>query len=164
MTRTDYRPGGRPFTGRKMLVTVLAFFGVIIAVNGVMTYLAIRDFRGVVVNSSYVASQDFNAYHARFEAQRARGWQVDVHAAGGAPALVVRDASGEPIRGLTIAATALRVTDAHADVSLTLAETAPGVYAARNALAPGRWDIEIAAEGRGPRYAARYPLMIEPRP
>lgn len=163
MRGTDYRPGGRPFTGRKMLVTVLTFFGVIVAVNGVMAYLAIRDFRGVVVNSSYVASQDFNAYHARFAAQRARGWQVEAYAADGAPALVVRDASGEPIRGLTIAATALRVTDAHDDVTLTLAETAPGVYATQSALAPGRWDIEIAAEGRGPRYAARYPLLVEPR-
>jgi nitrogen fixation protein FixH len=163
MTRTDYRPGGRPFTGRKMLVAILAFFGVIIAVNGVMAYLAVRDFRGVVVNSSYVASQDFNAYHARFAAQLARGWQVDVHASDGAPALVVTDASGEPIRGLTIAATALRVTDAHADVTLTLAETAPGVYATDIALAPGRWDIEIAADGHGPRYAARYPLLVEPR-
>jgi nitrogen fixation protein FixH len=52
---------GRQFTGgtwRRMV----AFFGVVIAVNLTMARLAIGSFGGVVVENSYVASQKFNGW------------------------------------------------------------------------------------------------------
>ena len=39
---------------------MLAFFGVIIAVNVVMATLASTSWTGLVVENSYVASQEFN--------------------------------------------------------------------------------------------------------
>lgn len=55
----DYRPGGAPWTGRRMLITMLLFFGVIIAVNMTMLYLALTNFTGLVVKNSYVAGLTF---------------------------------------------------------------------------------------------------------
>jgi nitrogen fixation protein FixH len=50
----------REFTGRHMLMIMLAFFGVIITVNVVMARFAMTSWTGLVVENSYVASQQFN--------------------------------------------------------------------------------------------------------
>lgn len=157
---TDYRPGGSPWTGRKMLITMLAFFGVIIAVNLVMAYLAVKNFRGVLVDSGYVASQDFNADTARLAEQAARGWKIEASAVGGAPMLAFRHPDGAPITGLSLTVRALRSTDQRADRSLTLVETGPGLYAANERLNPGMWKLAFIAEGEGPRYASTVDLFV----
>ncbi len=53
-------PQPKPFTGRHMLFAMLAFFGVIIAVNLTMAVFATKSWTGLVVKNSYVASQAFN--------------------------------------------------------------------------------------------------------
>lgn len=58
MTAQTDKP--KEFTGRHMLAIMLAFFGVIIAVNGVMATFATRSWSGLVVENTYVASQQFN--------------------------------------------------------------------------------------------------------
>jgi nitrogen fixation protein FixH len=158
---TDYRPGGSPWTGRKMLITMLGFFGVIIAVNLIMAYLAVKDFRGVLVDSGYVASQDFNADQARLAEQAARGWQIEARAVGGAPMLQFRHPDGSPITGLALTVRALRSADGRADRSLTVVETGPGLYAANESLVPGQWKLAFIAEGDGPRYASTLDLFVQ---
>jgi len=160
---TDYRPGGRPFTGRRFLLTVIAFFAVIFIANGAMVWFSLTNFRGVVVKSSFVASQDFNAGKARADAQAARGWRTAVAADQGAPVLSLRDRDGAPLAGLRVTARALRPLDIHFDRDLTLREIRPGDYAAAEPLPPGQWRIAFAVEGAGARYAASLPLMVEAR-
>jgi nitrogen fixation protein FixH len=65
----------REFTGRHMLISMIAFFGVIIAVNLFMTRMAIKSFGGRVVENSYVASQNFNRWLAAADRQVAMRWQ-----------------------------------------------------------------------------------------
>lgn len=157
---TDYRPGGSPWTGRKMLIAMLAFFGVIIAVNLTMAWLAVNNFRGVEVDSGYVASQDFNADRARLAEQAARGWQIEARAIGGAPLMQFRRADGTPITGLALTVRALRSADGRADRAIALVETGPGLYVANEALAPGQWKLAFIAEGDGPRYASTVELFV----
>ena len=57
-----------------MLSIMLAFFGVIIAVNVVMATLASTSWTGLVVENSYVASQEFNRKAEESRAQAALGW------------------------------------------------------------------------------------------
>jgi nitrogen fixation protein FixH len=163
MRSSDYRPGGRPFTGRKFLYVMLGFFGVIFAANFAMAYFALSNFRGVVVDSGYVASQHFNADEAELEAQAARGWRFDVSAPGASPMVAIRDRDGAPLQGLSVAATALRPLDEREDAALDMIETAPGLYAAQQTLAPGRWKLALTAEGIGPRYATVIEFYVEPR-
>ena len=59
------------FTGRHMAAIMLAFFGVVIAINFTMATLAETTFGGTVVDNSYVASQSFNAW---LRAGRQLGW------------------------------------------------------------------------------------------
>src|SRR5690606_10441379 len=65
----------REFTGRHMLLVMVAFFGVIITVNVTMAVLATRSWTGLVVGHTYVASQEFNERTERGRAQMALGWQ-----------------------------------------------------------------------------------------
>lgn len=159
---TDYRPAGSPWTGRKMLAAMLGFFGVIIAVNLTMAYLAVKDFRGTLVDSGYVASQDFNADRARLEAQKARGWTIEASTIGGAPLMRFSHPDGRPITGLSLTVRAMRTADQRADRSLGLVETGPGLYAANESLAPGQWRLAFIAEGEGPRYASVIDLFVKP--
>ncbi|MEQ8500402.1 MAG: FixH family protein [Sneathiellaceae bacterium] len=57
--------GGRPLTGRRVLAYLLAFFLLIIAVNGVMAAIATGSFRGVVAENGYVESLRFSAFEKR---------------------------------------------------------------------------------------------------
>jgi nitrogen fixation protein FixH len=163
MRSSDYKPGGRPFTGRHFLYVIVAFFGVVFAANFAMAWFALSNFRGVIVDSGYVASQSFNADEAQLEAQAARGWSFEVTAPGGAPMAAIRDAEGAPISGLAMEAIALRPLDEREDAALTMIETAPGLYAAQESLAPGRWKLDLIAEGVGPRYATVIEFYVEPR-
>lgn len=160
--RSDYAPRGRPFTGRKMLLTILAFFGVIIAANGALTFFALTNFHGVVVDSGYVASQHFNETRAAAEAQAARGWAVSVAEEGGAPSLSLRGPDGAALTGLLVQAKALRTLDARLDRALTLRETAPGVWTASERLSHGQWRIALTATGFGEPYRVSLPLVVTP--
>ncbi len=59
---------------------LLAFFGVIIAVNLTMAYFANSTWSGLVVANGYVASQSFDKDLAKARAQEALGWKVELSA------------------------------------------------------------------------------------
>ena len=64
---------GRKFTGWHMTGILVAFFGVVVSVNVFMAQAAISTFDGTVVDNSYVASQKFNGWLDKAEAQKALG-------------------------------------------------------------------------------------------
>ena len=64
----------RAFTGRHMATILVAFFGVIIAVNVVNARYASATFGGEVVENSYVASQRFNRWLDEAKNEKALGW------------------------------------------------------------------------------------------
>ena len=59
MTTRD--AGSFTFTGWHMLGVIGLFFGTIISVNFYMAYQAVHSWSGLVVENTYVASQQFNA-------------------------------------------------------------------------------------------------------
>src|SRR5690606_4480933 len=76
MTAHSTQP--RAFTGRHMLAAVVAFFGVIVAVNLTMATFAMNSWSGLVVKNSYVASQEFNDRAEAGRARAALGWQAEL--------------------------------------------------------------------------------------
>src|SRR5215472_13466244 len=96
----------RPLTGRTVLVSLLAFFGVVIGVNGVMIALAIGTMPGLESEKPYHAGVNYNAEIETARAQTARHWtmtsHVDRDARGRASVRVeARDADGAVVGGLT---------------------------------------------------------------
>src|SRR3569833_886137 len=91
----------RELTGRAVLLWLLAFFGVVFAVNGIMVKAATSTFGGVESQSSYKAGLQFGQEASRAHTQAELHWQVEGHVArnaAGAASLdiCVQDSAGKP--------------------------------------------------------------------
>ncbi|TIO06396.1 FixH family protein [Mesorhizobium sp.] len=136
----------REFTGRHMLVTILAFFGVIIAVNLTMATLASTSWTGLVVENTYVASQQFNRKAEEGRAQAALGWTGKLTIASGEVRYSLSDATGKPVplRGVKI----LFRHPAYegGDKAVTLALASDQEFAAQHLPRDGVWIVEVDAD------------------
>ena len=139
----------KPFTGRHMLVIILAFFGVIIAVNMTLAVLASRSWTGLEVRNSYVASQDYNAKLAVADRQRARGWKSKLMHDGDTLTLTVTTSSGNAVRGAKIDAMLLRPVQQSDDRVVAFQETVPGIYRAMVPTQLGSWDVDVQVRAPG---------------
>ncbi|GAA0280795.1 FixH family protein [Alteraurantiacibacter aestuarii] len=130
----------RPFTGWHMLGMMVAFFGVVIAVNFTMAAVARSSFGGVVVENSYVASQEFNGWLDQAESQAALGWDVSVGWQDGSA--VTLDVTGAP-DPLVISANARHPLGRLPDREMVFDRVAPGHYRSRTELPAGRWTLRL---------------------
>ncbi|HAC59698.1 FixH family protein [Parvibaculum sp.] len=154
---SDFRPSTRfgKITGRHALAGFILFFAIVFGVNGLMVYRALSTFDGVEVEGAYQKGRAYNDVLARMEAQRSLGWTSSIETdqvagAGHETALRVTfaDATGAPVRGLSVQGTFWRPVVAGEDRRMNLTETAPGAYEAVFDLEhPGNWLIRIAASG-----------------
>lgn len=142
---------GRPFTGRHMLILMVAFFGVIIAVNMLLMTMALTTDNGLVVKNSYVASQDFNRKLADARAQATLNWTVEIAHANAVTTLTYRDADGQPLSGLHVRARVGRPVTDRDDRQVTLSEGAAGRYTFAGLMPSGFWDIDAIALDAGGR-------------
>lgn len=163
----------RELTGMHVLAILLAFFGVVFAVNGVMTWVALTTFSGIETPNAYQRGRQYNEVLAAAAAQRALGWQAAIETRFGeaaapvlgasGPATPANDASGNsaegqpveivlemtdrdgaPVTGLSGTATFRRPVTRGLDVMATLMPEGAGRYRAAALLpAPGRWEIRL---------------------
>jgi nitrogen fixation protein FixH len=146
----------RQVTGRMVFVMIVAFFAVIIGVNGFMAHEALSTFRGVDVDSAYRAGQIFEHDVAMAETQDERHWRVNgqiTAAAGGGKALDIaaRDSTGAALAGLTATAQFTRPTDRRLDRTVSVREDTPGHFHGDVALPAGQWDLVIELSRQGER-------------
>jgi len=132
----------RRFNGWHMTAILVAFFGVVIAVNILMATLATRSFGGTVVDNSYVASQNFNEWLAAAREQSDLQWAEVVERAGDRLAITV-DTPGGLLSGAVITGIASHPVGATDEVLLTFTETGDGAYRSNEILGTGRWLIRI---------------------
>jgi nitrogen fixation protein FixH len=146
-----------PLTGRKVLLMLVAFFGIVIGVNGIMMRLAIQTLPGTEVDSAYSASLAYESEITAAQDQNARNWKVDAHIGrdnrGGATLQVeARDKNGAPMSGMKFEGRFERPTDRRGDQRVTLAEVASGIYRGNaTGIAPGQWDLVLEGEAAGQR-------------
>ena len=130
----------RKFTGWHMLAMMVAFFGVVIAVNLTMARIAIGSFGGVLVENSYVASQEFNGWLAEVRAQEALGWDVKRQLQPDRRLLV--SVTGAPDM-LTITGTARPPLGKATNLDLTFTRIAPGEYLSAVPIPAGRMTVRL---------------------
>lgn len=135
--------------GVHVLALMLAFFGLVIAVNVVFAVVAVRSFPGEDVRRSYLQGLHYNDTLAERRAQAALGWQAATAlvAADAGAALEIRLAArdGAPVNA-DIAGELQRPTDARLDRALVFTQIAPGVYRAEiGALEAGVWRLRAHA-------------------
>jgi nitrogen fixation protein FixH len=147
----------KPLTGGKVLFMLLAFFGVVVAVNVMMARLAIQTLPGTEVDSAYGASLAYENEIVAAHDQNARNWKVDAHIQrgpdGGALLEVeVRDNSGLAMTGLNFQGRFERPADRRADQAVALAEVGSGIYrGSARLIGPGQWDLVLEGDAAGQR-------------
>ena len=147
----------KPLSGRTVLICLLAFFGVVIGANLIMTKFAMDTLPGTEVDSAYRASLAFNSDIAAARAQEQRGWRVSAHVERKADgvafvAVEARDRNGAPLSGIDFTARLARPTDKRADRIVVLNNRGAGAFrGAAAGVDPGQWDLVIEAEGAAGR-------------
>lgn len=135
----------RQFTGRHLLLIMLAFFGVIIAVNVTMATLANTSWTGFVVKNSYIASQQFNRKAEEGRKQAALGWEAQFALDEGVVRFALADARGQAVPLLEGTTAFRRPTSDREDVTVALV-AADGALEGAVALADGAWIVEVLAD------------------
>ena len=106
---TDPGSEGRKITGRMVLLALLAFFGVIFTVNGVMMYLAVTTFSGIESRSAYESGLLFEQQVRAANQQAELNWSVGADVAREPTGLVTvtvtaRDRYDAPVGGVAFRA------------------------------------------------------------
>jgi nitrogen fixation protein FixH len=164
--RPVQRTGG--LRGGHVATLFLAFFGIVVAVNGAMIYSALSTHTGLVAIEPYRKGLHYNNRIAADERQARLGWAMttlDVRA-DGRILLRLAESDGRPVRGLQVQAVLARPSTNRHDVALMLREEEPGAYAATTPrLSEGSWLLGIEATQDGhtePVFRARRRLWLKP--
>jgi nitrogen fixation protein FixH len=163
---SDYRPGGRPLTGRTVLAMLVAFFGVMLLANFIMARQAVKTFSGLDTNNPYDTGLAYNNEIAAAKAQAALGWSVELTRTPGGSATqltaTVKDKAGQPVTGLDVSMHFFYPATSKFDREIVAGAVADGVYSGAAELAPGRWDVELNLKRNGERqFRSRNSLTIE---
>ncbi len=138
----------RELTGRAVLLWLVAFFGVIFAVNGVLVQAAISTFGGVETASSYKAGLQFEQDVATAQRQEALHWQVSgklTRDKAGEAVLdvIARDANGAPLAGLSANVRLAHPANERLDHVIPVRAVAVGAFHGQAETPPGQWELIV---------------------
>ncbi|MEZ2128196.1 MULTISPECIES: FixH family protein [unclassified Sinorhizobium] len=149
MSDSHYIPSGRGFTGRHMLAIMVAFFGVVIGVNITHAWYASSSWSGLVVENTYVASQQFNGRAKAMRAMAASGITGEVSVQEGLIAYRLRNRDGSPASADDVTVHFKRPVGDHEDFTATLSKVGEGRFERAHAVLPGEWIVEIISQRGG---------------
>ena len=155
----------RPLTGRAVLWMLIAFFGVIFAVNGTFAYLAIATWPGLSRTDSYQAGLHYNDTLADARRQARLGWKSGVAIdPDGALVVLIEDRDGNRIDDLDVTVSLVRAVSEAGETELELEPSQGGRYTGR--LPPpiaGLWEVTIVAlDEDGHRYRMTHEVFVNP--
>ncbi len=136
----------KEFTGWHMLLIMVAFFGVIIAVNVTMARFAGASFGGLVVANSYVASQEFNGKLQQGREQVALGWTSAFSIVDGTIRYRLTDRDGQAVPVTAVSVQFRHPSYQAADWTTELQPKGDGTFEAAHVARHGTWNVEIDSE------------------
>ncbi len=139
------------FTGWHMVAVMVLFFGTIISVNFYMAYQAVTSWSGLVVENTYVASQQFNGKVAQARALAASGIAGELSVGAGDIRYRLSDAGGRPVAADRLVLNFKRPVGERQDFTVELIGRGEGEFAVSHAVLPGHWIVEAVAERGGQR-------------
>ena len=132
------------FTGWHMTAILVAFFGVVMAVNFTMARMAVSSFGGTVVDNSYVASQKYNRWLNAAAQQDKLGWKVSASVDAERHVRIDARSNGVMLEQVTAVGDALHPLGRAADVPLVFAATPQGYLLSTKPLPAGRWNLRLS--------------------
>lgn len=158
-------PGGRD---RWIPWAFVAFFGVVLIVNGIMVTLALVTFPGLDTEGAYQRGLDYNRNLEAAQAQAALGWRVHFRfsqdaARHGVVTVDLRDRHGSFLQDAAIQARFVRPTHAGHDLVVEVPHHYGGRYVAEVGLPlPGQWEVRIIAAADGETYQLTERINLRP--
>lgn len=153
--------------------TFVGGMAVVIAVNVVLTVLAVSTFPGIETEDHYERGVAYNDALAGARAQAALGWSAEIRYEAAAPAgiagayagqlvAMLNDKRGQPVSGLDVDVRLVRPTHDGFDTQAKLARRGDGAYASAVTLPlPGQWDAHLVARKDGVIYQESHRLFVK---
>lgn len=147
-TETIHRKPSRTLTGHTVLLCMIAFFGVVTAVNAVMIKVAISTFGGAETDSAYRSGLAYKGEEVAASAQQAMNWRVDGRldrAASGDAVLTVdmKDARQTAVSGVIVNARLTHPVTSRLDHTITLTQMPDGTFRGQADATPGQWILTL---------------------
>lgn len=149
-------PAPRRFTGYHMAAILIAFFGVVIAVNVTMATFAAKTFGGEVVKNSYVASQHFNRWLDEAAKEKALGWTVEAQRT--ADGRVELRLGGVPQGKAQVSAHASHPLGVAPAQDLVFTEAGAERFVSTTNLPQNRWRLRIEVKIDGQNFSTEQEL------
>jgi len=145
-------------TGRKVFFFFAGAFAVIISVNLLLAFSAVRTFPGLEVKNSYVASQNWDEERA---AQLALDWTVDAVVRDEVLTLSITDAEGAPVEVQSLSGVFGRATSVRDDQTPDF-EFNGEAYVAPVETADGNWNLRLdAVAPDGTDFRQRIVVLVD---
>ena len=140
---------GFVFTGWHMMAVMVLFFGTIITVNLIMAWNASHSWSGLVVQNTYVASQQFNGKVALAKELAASGIEGNLTIEDSRIAYRIVDAKGAPLLADDVLAVFKSPVDERKDFTVVLVPAGQGLFAAERDVPAGQWIVDIGTTRDG---------------
>lgn len=146
--------------------TFVAGFLLVVAVNGVMIWLAAASWTGLVTERAYDRGLEYNRNLEAAAAMAALGWRTTLRvgtAADGVRELTLeaRDRKGEPLFGLVVEGRLERPVREGEDRPVVLMPVGGGLYRARlEDLPAGQWQAHLRLTRGGERLVVSERLVL----
>lgn len=141
-------------------------FGVVLAANAVMVYIAATTWTGIAVNRAYDKGLTYNRNLEAAARQEALGWEVSLVAdvtgdLVGTLEVALNDGDGAPLNRAEVVVTFERPTHEGYDFAVALVQDGAGTYSAPfTAPLPGVWDLRLVATEGADRLVATERVVI----
>jgi nitrogen fixation protein FixH len=146
----------------------VAFFGVVLLVNGAMIWLAFASWTGLQTEGAYQTGLAYNRVLEQARAQAALGWQVDLEFAQAAErAVAVRlalaDRHGNLIEDASVIATFVRPVQEGHDRVAAIPHRYGGRYEGQLELPlAGQWDVQLTIASAGEVWRESRRIYLRP--
>jgi len=154
----------KEWTGKHVLYAVVAFFGVIFAINIAMVTLGVISFPGEDTKQSYRQGLAYNKTIAARNTQAALGWRADITVQDLTIILHISDRTGKTIKGLRVTGVLKHPAETRKDVTLKFAQAANGSYMAPidNVLLDKQWLLLTSAhQADGTKFDTRNEIWLK---
>jgi len=147
-----------------VLLSLLAFFGVVFLVNGIFFWFARDSWTGLSTEDAYRKGIAFNDQLSRADAQRNLGWTTETEYASAGPGegrlvFALKASDGQPVRNREVLVMFRRPVTEGIDFATALRSDDMGRYVADiTPPAPGQWDVRIEVSRPG-----TLPYLVETR-
>ena len=153
-----------PFRIHPIPLTFVAGFVLVVAVNGLMMWLAIASFSGLYSDHARDHGVTYNRVIAEQKARDALGWKITTSWQPGTQHLeiLLTGADGSPLAGARVSAELVRPAERHVPLDVDLADLGGGRFGAKIELPMrGSWDLDIAVESNGQHFAVTKRVFLQ---